>query len=70
VALEQRDRLLDLTVADDGVGMTQAFSESTSTFGLRIVKTLALQLDGDVEAIAGPGTAIRVTFPAAHPAPA
>ncbi|NVB77140.1 MAG: PAS domain S-box protein [Kofleriaceae bacterium] len=63
VALDTRERLIELTVADDGIGMTTPLGESTSTFGLRIVKTLALQLEGTVEHMPGPGTSIRVTFP-------
>ena len=70
VRLEEHERHLELTIADDGIGMTAPFAEDTSTFGLRIVKTLALQLDGKVERIPATGTVIRVTFPRAPAEPA
>ena len=66
VTLEQHAPMLQLTVADDGIGMASSPPERTPTFGLRIVKTLARQLGGQVEIPQGNGTTVRVTFTGAE----
>ena len=53
-----------LTVADDGVGLPEGFSERRhASLGFRIIEGLARQIDGEVEiADRRPGTAITVSF--------
>jgi len=54
-----------LTVADDGVGIpTEIGFWNTQTLGLRLVRSLVRQLDGDVEIDRSNGTRITVSFEA------
>jgi two-component sensor histidine kinase len=54
-----------LTVADDGVGIpTEIGFWNTQTLGLRLVRSLVRQLDGDVEIERSNGTRITVSFEA------
>jgi PAS domain S-box-containing protein len=65
VDLRQESDNLVLTVADDGVGMSPHLRiEEAQTFGLRIARTLTLQLGGTIEVSRDEGTRVRVTFPA------
>lgn len=50
-----------LIVADDGIGIGNKMA-TAKTLGLRLVHTLAEQLDAKVEVISPPGTEIRLTF--------
>ncbi len=55
---------LEVTVADDGVGLPPEFSTETSgSLGLRIVRTLVRQVRGEVEFRSGPGTAVHLRLP-------
>lgn len=69
VELTEDDRhTATLTVADDGVGLPQDFDWSTSrTLRLRLVRTLALQLNAVVELNRDHGTIFSITFPMADP---
>ena len=54
---------MSLSVADDGVGLPPDIAFwSTQTLGLRLVRSLVKQLDGDVEIDRSQGTRITVTF--------
>ena len=54
---------LSLTVADDGVGLPEDIAFwNTQTLGLRLVRSLVRQLDGDVKIDRSQGTCITVTF--------
>lgn len=52
-----------LTAADDGVGLPPEVGFwSTRTLGLRLVRSLVRQLDGEVELSGPPGTEFRIRF--------
>ena len=54
-----------LTVADDGNGLPQGFSlEAARSMGLRIVQSLARQIEGEFAMQPGDGTTCRLIFPA------
>jgi two-component sensor histidine kinase len=62
---EEPSRNIVMAVRDDGVGLPAEFDLSApTTFGLRLMKMLARQLDGTLEmSRATPGTEVRLTFP-------
>ena len=52
-----------MTVRDNGVGLPQGFSlEKTKSLGLKLVRDLAKQLEGQVAVETGKGTAFHITF--------
>jgi PAS domain S-box-containing protein len=55
-----------LSIADDGVGIPPALNLARpGSLGLRLIKTLARQLDGQIEVLPSrPGTEFRLTFTA------
>ncbi len=62
--VKQNDGLVELLVADDGVGFkagAEEFNRATS-LGLQLVKILVDQLDGRLEVVSYPGAAFRLTF--------
>jgi len=60
---ESLGRTARLTVADDGIGLSPEFDWTTArSLGLRLVRTLAQQLDGTLEVGKGPGTSFQLTF--------
>lgn len=62
VRLNQSDGRFRIEVSDDGVGMNGANGDSS--FGLRLVKSLARQLHADIEwQDAGPGTRVVIGMP-------
>jgi PAS domain S-box-containing protein len=54
---------LELRVTDDGVGMDPSSLDSPSTLGLRLVKTLVEQLEGELHLESGDGADFRIRFP-------
>ena len=59
-----------LTVADDGNGLPEGFAlEDARSMGLRIVRSLARQIDGEFAMEAKDGTVCRLVFPAGDAAP-
>ncbi len=62
---ESADRNAVLTVSDDGIGFDPGFDwVNARSLGLRLVRTLAQQLDGTLETGPGPGTRFQLNF---HP---
>lgn len=62
---EAGDARLQLSVADDGVGMPAGSDPTYSqTLGLKLVHALAGQLDGNFSIESGAGTTARLAFPA------
>lgn len=61
--LEQEGEMIQLTIADNGVGLPQAFEDMQSdTLGLQLVTTLAEQLDAELTVNTDQGTEFRLTF--------
>ena len=57
------DGSIVLAVADNGVGLPPEVGFwSTKTLGLRLVRSLVRQLDGEIELSGPPGTALRIRF--------
>lgn len=55
---------LELSVADDGVGVAPAAVEARpATMGMQVVRTLVRQLDGTMDVDHARGTAVRIRFP-------
>jgi len=60
---ESEDQMAVLTVSDDGIGFDPGFDwVHARSLGLRLVRTLAQQLDGTLEAGNGPGTSFQLKF--------
>ncbi|MDB3906729.1 PAS domain S-box protein [Crocinitomicaceae bacterium] len=61
--LEQEGDMITLTIADNGVGLPQAFEEMQSdTLGLQLVTTLAEQLDAELSVDTKQGTEFQLSF--------
>lgn len=59
------DRMITLTVADNGTGLPPDFpSKMPGSLGWQIVHDLVNQLSGEIEVKAEKGTEIRISFPA------
>lgn len=64
VRLKKTDDGCLLVVADDGPGLPSDFDLGTATsLGLRLVSTLAAQIDGDIDVDTGHGTRFQIAFP-------
>lgn len=58
-----QDSSATLTVADDGVGLPPEVGFwSTKTLGLRLVRSLVRQIDGEIEVAGPPGAEYRIRF--------
>lgn len=59
----QPDASVTLTVSDDGVGLPPGVGFwNTKTLGLRLVRSLVRQLDGEIELSGPPGASFRIRF--------
>lgn len=58
-----------LRVRDDGVGAPPQMLETTTTLGLKLVRTLVDQLRGEIEVRTARGTDVRIIFPLASAVP-
>jgi PAS domain S-box-containing protein len=57
------DGRYELLIRDDGIGLPLASDWTSSpSLGLRLVRDLARQLEGEIESRPGPGTAFRLLF--------
>lgn len=64
VAAAAADDTIVVTVDDDGVGFPEHFDmERATSFGWELVRTLVMQLDGEVAVRNDRGAHVRVTFP-------
>lgn len=65
INLEQKDGMIELTVADDGIGLSHdPIGEETPSLGIQLIKGLTEDLGGKVFFAVDDGTQIIVRFPA------
>ncbi len=64
VSLAVRGETVSLVVADDGPGLPGGMSAQGGGLGLRLVEMLCRQIDGTLVIEEGPGTSVRIVFPA------
>ena len=69
VRLEERGRRLELSVEDDGTGITRSQSESPTSFGIIGMRERVSMLGGtfEIKGSQGNGTTVRVTIPLRPP---
>lgn len=61
--LKQEGDIITLTIADNGIGLPEAFETMQSdTLGLQLVTTLAEQLDADLKVTSNEGTEFQLSF--------
>jgi PAS domain S-box-containing protein len=69
IETKQGDGVFELKVQDDGVGFPENLDfRNTQSLGMRLVNTLAKQLQGKIEMNRSPGTMFRILFPCEMPA--
>jgi PAS domain S-box-containing protein len=69
VGLLKRDDRAELCVADEGPGFPQGLDLDTAlSTGMTLMKTLAMQLKGELRIESGSGARISLVFPLHHPA--
>jgi two-component sensor histidine kinase len=57
------DKTYMLTVRDNGVGLPEGFSlETANSLGMKLVRDLTRQLDGDISVENGNGATFRATL--------
>jgi two-component sensor histidine kinase len=63
VELLREDNSYVMTISDSGKGLPEGFAfETSSSFGLSLVRSLVEQLDGDLEFTREPGTSFTIRF--------
>jgi len=63
ITLRADGQAIHLTVSDNGVGLPPDFDiGKSSSMGLPLIRTLAIQLEGEITVSRGPGTMIDLTF--------
>jgi two-component sensor histidine kinase/CheY-like chemotaxis protein len=66
VIVNQEDGMNELTVADNGVGLSADLDwEKSEALGLRLIKMLSKQINGSIELDSFAGTVFRLKFPVA-----
>ncbi len=69
IVTKQVNGLFELKVQDDGIGFPEHLDiKNTQSLGMRLVNTLAKQLQGNIEMTRSPGTSFRICFPFKMPA--
>jgi two-component sensor histidine kinase len=69
IATAQENGMFELTVQDNGVGFPENLDfRNTQSLGMRLVNTLAKQLQGSIEMDRSRGTLFRICFPSKMPA--
>jgi two-component sensor histidine kinase len=69
IETKQKDGVFELKVQDDGVGFPENLDfRNTQSLGMRLVNTLAKQLQGSIEMDRSLGTIFRILFPSQMPA--
>jgi PAS domain S-box-containing protein len=64
IAVGRKDDVVELTVADDGIGLPADFDASAPrTLGLQLITALVQQLDGSLSVENGAGARFSVSFP-------
>jgi PAS domain S-box-containing protein len=59
------DRLISLSVSDDGIGIAHELNiRKLNSLGMQLVETLVGQIEGHLEIVRHQGTTFRITFPA------
>ncbi len=62
VRLTQAGEALALLVRDDGAGGVKAAAQETEGLGMRLVRSMASGLGGELELVDGPGTTVQLVF--------
>jgi two-component sensor histidine kinase len=63
VALHRTDGHVQLAVADNGVGLPESLDlETSARLGLRLIRMLARQIDGELSIEQNEGTCIAIAF--------
>ena len=63
LALETDNGAARMFVEDDGAGMDPALFETGESFGLTLIRSLAAQVNADIEVVSDGGTRVTVTIP-------
>jgi two-component sensor histidine kinase len=67
VSLKQRDNQVELRIEDNGVGFSSEMKEHSGSLGLKLMKGLTGDIDGDFQMKTSAGVSITVTFVANAP---
>lgn len=63
VKIYEKDKMVHMEIADDGVGLPKEFNEMKSdTLGMNLIETLVEQLDGDIKVDRSNGTKYLIIF--------
>ncbi|RYF92381.1 MAG: sensor histidine kinase [Chitinophagaceae bacterium] len=63
ISMHESAEKINLVIADDGVGIDPGILEkNTNSLGLKLLKGLTVDIDGEIEIVNENGTMIRVSF--------